>query len=72
MALIVSFIIVFINSLNDKYSLFSKEQQEASYLLQPFSVFGPTLMPMVTESVWYAETNLKEELEEVVNSVDLE
>ena len=36
MSLIISFILVFINSMNDKLGLFSKEAQQSSYLVRAF------------------------------------
>lgn len=72
MGLIISFLLVFINSLDEKYNLIAAETKQNSMLYEPFSAFGPMILPMVTESSWYTDFNLDKQIDEVINSVDLD
>ena len=72
MSLIISFALVMFNSVNKQFNILSKESISTSLLYSPFSSVGPTLLPIVTESKWYKEINVDQEINNVVNSVEID
>lgn len=73
MGLITSFVLVFLVSLGGgQWNLIRAEDRAQSILFDPIASFGPMIVPFVTESTWYREFQVEEQIDEAVQSVDLD
>ena len=68
--IIVSFSLVFINGLGGgSLELISKESKSKSVLYYPLSQFGPTILPLITESSWYKDLKLDKVSTDVLDDI---
>lgn len=58
--IIASFVIVFLNGFGGGLGIISQDLKKESILYEPIALFGPTILPMITESTWYRELKLDE------------
>ncbi len=63
--IIASFSIVFLNGMGGGLGIISNESKKDSMLYEPVAMFGPTILPLVTESSWYKELKLDQVSSEI-------
>ena len=58
--IIVSFLLVLVNSIDDTFQLIDNSTKQESLLFEPLSNVGPSILPMITEANWYRELDISD------------
>lgn len=58
--IIVSFLLILVNSLDAKFHWIDDSSKQGSLLYEPLSNVGPVILPMITETNWYRDLDFSD------------
>ena len=54
-ALIISYLLILVNSINEKWQFIDSDWREESVMYEPISNIGPSILPMIEDLPWYKD-----------------